>query len=92
MKGGAVNYIEDRNDDDASQWTAELVRAQLPTIIVKMRATGEHLTGVITGRKLEFARVVVWLPHYKVWMSEEYSWDVLAQVLNENLILEWGDA
>ncbi len=76
----------------ARTWTVEELKEELPTIEVALVATGEIMVGRVLGRQLPFAHVMVYLPLYGIYHTEEYQWDALAQLLNEGNRLTWGKA
>jgi len=65
---GEVEAMEDR------VWTAEDVRAELPSVPVKIN--GEMCIGRVRGRKLPFAQV------HTGWGPVEAAWATLAYVLS----------
>lgn len=67
--------------EEKDTWTAERVKDELPDVKVKLKS-GKTVTGKVSGRKNQFANVVVKTGDGDI--TEEFAWTTLARALNNN--------
>ena len=84
-----------------SEWTIAKVKAELPTVLVRLGESKHIHTGRVSGRLLEFPQVTVGSLDYNCkacnkahhlrgvpWMDYQFAWATIANALNEGRILQ----
>lgn len=61
-------------------WTVESVKDRLPDVPVRLDRDGPAYTGLVRGRKLDYAKIHAHIDGH--WHEAQFAWETIVNILN----------